>query len=137
MLFTKGNFPPVGKNESRFTHPEFEELYLKMATMENSPERMKLAMRMNDILIEECPIILNFNKAFYVVLQPWAPLAHLNMILPGEFLGGLRYLPIDVEAREKARREWNPVPKWPIVVGILLVIAAIVYAVQLNRRRVA
>jgi oligopeptide transport system substrate-binding protein len=135
-LFVKSNWPPGGKNISRYHNPEFEKLFAQMAEMENSPERLAIVKQMNEILTEDCPIILNFNKAFYIVVQPWAPLTHLNMMLPGDIYAGLRYLPIDPVAREKARREWNPVPKWPIGVAAGLLGLGLVAAVRINRRRV-
>jgi hypothetical protein len=86
---------------------------------------------MNDILIEECPIVLNFNKAYYVLVQPWAPLTHNNMMLEG----GLCYLPVDAPMRGARQREWNPVAKWPPFVAAGVVALGIVYGVRLNRRR--
>lgn len=136
-LFVKRSVPPAGKNECRYTNPEFEALYAKMSSMEDTPERLELIKRMNDILIEDCPIILNFNKAFYTITQPWAPITHKNLLYPAEIMGGLRYQPVYPALREQKRREWNPVPKWPIGVAVVLVIAAIGYAVMLNQRRVA
>jgi ABC-type transport system substrate-binding protein len=131
FLFYSGNFPPVGKNAGRFKHDEFDRLFLQMSTMENTPERLELIKKMNDILIEECPIVLNFNKAYYVLVQPWAPLTHNNMMLEG----GLCYLPVDAPMRGARQREWNPVAKWPPFVAAGVVALGIVYGVRLNRRR--
>jgi len=131
FLFYSGNFPPVGKNTGRFKNEEFDRLFEQVATMENTPERLELIKRMNAILIEECPIILNFNKAYYVLVQPWSPLTHMNLLLEG----GLAYLPVDPQMRETRRRQWNPVPKWPPFLAAGLVAVGIVYGVRLNRRR--
>ncbi len=68
--------------------PEFDKLFNQMSTMEDGPARMEIIRRMNDILIEDCPVILNFNKSYYVLVQPWAPLTHTNTLLVG---GGLKY----------------------------------------------
>jgi hypothetical protein len=54
-----------------------------MSTMENSPERLDLIRRMNDILIEDCPMVLNFHKGFFVISPPWSPLTHTNTLLEG------------------------------------------------------
>jgi ABC-type transport system substrate-binding protein len=131
FLFYGANFPPVGKNAGRFKNPEFDRLFEEMSTMENTPERRELITKMNDILIEECPIVLNFNKAYYVVAQPWAPVTHNNMLLEG----GLCYLPVDAEMRARCQREWNPVAKWPPFVAAGLVAVGLVYGIRLNRRR--
>jgi len=76
FLFTSSNFPPQGKNVGRFKNEEFDRLFDKMATMDDGPARMEIVRRMNDILIEDCPIILNFNQAYYGLVQPWAPPTH-------------------------------------------------------------
>jgi ABC-type transport system substrate-binding protein len=131
FLFTKANFPPAGKNSGRYENPEFEKLFAQASTMENSPERLKLIKQMNDILIEDCPVILNFNKGYYVIAQPWAPITHMNLLLAG----GVRYLPVDPILREKKRAEWNPVPKWPIALSGAAIFLAGGYGVSLSRRR--
>ena len=110
FLFTKSSFPPEGKNAARYQNPEFEKLYAQMATTENSPERLALIKRLNDVLLEDCPIILNFHKGYYVLVPPWAPVTQMNLLLEG----GLRYVWVDTPLREQKRREWNPVPKWPL-----------------------
>ena len=113
FLFYSKNFPPGGKNVSRYKNDEFDALFEKMATMENTPERLKIIKRMNDILIEDVPIVLEFNKAAYIVSQPWAPRIHSNMIIEG----AIKYQPIDAAMRARLQPEWNEKPKWPIYAG--------------------
>jgi len=131
FLFYSKNFPPEGKNISRYKNPKFDELFEKMAAMENSPERMAIVKEMNEILIEDVPIMLEFNKAGYIVEQPWAPITHRNTLLEG----GLKYLTVDPALREQKRREWNPVPKWPIAVALGVLVAGAGYGIALNRKR--
>ncbi len=131
FLFTSDNFPPTGKNIGRYKNEEFDRLFKQMATMDDGPERLEIVRRMNDILIEDCPIVLTWNKAYLVLSQPWAPPTHTNMMLEG----GLKYLPIDNAMREEKRQEWNRPAIWPIPVAILLAGVAIAYGVRMNRRR--
>ena len=132
FLFTSNNLPPDGKNVCRYKNPEFDRLFAQMATMENSPERMEVIRKMNGILAEDCPVMFTFNKAYYVLVQPWAPVTHVNTLLVG---GGLKYVTLDNALREQKRREWNPVAFWPIPLGLALALAGIIYAVRMNRRR--
>lgn len=131
FLFTSDNFPPDGKNINRYKNEEFDRLFKQMATMDDSPERLEIVKRMNDILIEDCPIILEFNRAYYVLSQPWAPITQNNSMLEG----GLKYMPVDPAMRAEKQRTWNPVAKWPLPVTAALVIAGLYYGVRLNRRR--
>jgi oligopeptide transport system substrate-binding protein len=131
MLFYSRNFPPEGKNISRYSNPEFDKAYERMATMDNTPERLALVNRMRDILGEDVPSIYTFHKAFYTTSQPWAPRASSNMMLEG----ALKYSWVDAGLRAEKQKEWNRAPKWPIGVLGLLVVGALGYAVQINRRR--
>jgi oligopeptide transport system substrate-binding protein len=132
FLFYSKNFPPAGKNINRYKNPEFDQLFEKMATMENTPERLKIIKRMNEILIEDTPIILEFNKAGYVVSQPWAPRIQYNMMMPG---GDVKYQPVNAAMRAEKQKEWNHQPKWPIAAALAGIAALLGCAIAINRRR--
>jgi ABC-type oligopeptide transport system substrate-binding subunit len=132
FLFYSKNFPPEGKNTNRYHNPEFDRLFEQMAAMENSPERMEIIKKMNEILVEDTPIVPEFNKAGYVVCQPWAPRIQDNMMMDG---GDVKYQPINPEMRARLQREWNRKPKWPIAAALALMAAALAYAIAINRKR--
>ncbi len=133
FLFYGKNFPPEGQNYCRYANPEFDRLFEQMSVMENGPERLEIVHKMNEILEEDCPMILRFNKGYYVIAQPWAPITQMNLLLER----GYKYFPIDQEMRDKLTPEWNPVPKWPIAAALAALAAAGVYAWRLNRGRYA
>ena len=130
FLFYSRNAPPAGKNVSRYRNEEFDRLFEQMATMENTPDRVEIVKRMNAILAEDCPVILEFHKAYYVLVPPFAPRTQSNPMLEG----GLKYARVDHELRERKRREWNPVPAWPVAVLVAGLAAALAYGVSFNRR---
>jgi ABC-type transport system substrate-binding protein len=130
LLYSK-NFPPAGANYARYSNPEFDALYEKMAQMENTPERLELVHKMNQFIGEEAPMIFNFNKAYYVVVQPWAPRTHANMMMEG----GVKYAIADPILRAQKQKEWNPQPKWPIALAVIGIAGLIGYGVRVNRRR--
>lgn len=131
FLFYSKNIPPAGKNVSRYSNPEFDRLFEKMSTMENSPERFEIVKQMSDLLLEDGAMIPFFNKAYYRLTPPFAPRTHHNLMLQG----GLKYAVVDHALREQKRREWNPVARWPLVVGALAAVGAVIYGARLNRRR--
>ncbi len=131
FLFYSKNVPPAGKNISRYKNAEFDRMFDRMATMENSPERMEIVKQMNALLAEDCPLILNFHKAFYSAVQPWAPRTQNNLMLEG----GVKYAVVDAELRAKKRAEWNRKPLWPLALLAGFVVAGAGYAVHVNRRR--
>lgn len=131
MLLYSKNFPPEGKNVSRYKNPEFDKLFEQMATMDNSPERLAIVNKLRAIIAEDCPQIFMFHKAFYSAVQPWAPRVSDNMLLEG----AAKYSVANPELRAQKQREWNRSPFWPIGLAGVLVAGAIGYAVRLNRRR--
>ena len=98
--------------------------------MENTPERVEIVRRMNGILAEDCPVILEFHKAYYVLVPPFAPRTQSNPMLEG----GLKYARVDYEMREQKRREWNSMPVWPLGLVGLGLAGALAYGVSFNRR---
>ena len=98
--------------------------------MEDTPERLKMVTRMADILAEECPIILNTEKSYFVLVQPWAPRTHDNT----QIEGGVKYMPLDPVLRAKCREEWNRPRYWPLWAGLGVIALGIAYAVQRSRR---
>jgi ABC-type transport system substrate-binding protein len=131
FLFYSKNFPLAGSNWARFSNPEFDRMFEQMATMDNSPERLALVHKMNAFLTEECPIFYHFHKAYYTMIQPWAPRTNSNEMLEQ----GLKYAITDPVVRDQKRREWNPRPVWPIGVALIGVVALAGYGVRWNRRR--
>lgn len=129
-LFISRNFPPNGSNHCHYQNPKFDALYDRMALMDNGPEREGIIREMNQILADDCPIILSFIKAFYTAVQPWAPRTHDNLMLEG----GMKYLTADPVLREKKRREWNEKPLWPLALLGVLFIGGAGYAWRWNRR---
>ncbi len=131
FLFYGKNIPPRGHNTVRFTNPEFDRLFEQMATMENSPERLALIHRMNELLNEECPIILLGHPVLFSLNQPWLPRVTSNSMASN----GFKYLQIDSALRARLRAEWNRKPLWPIWVVLGLAVLAGGYTFRRIRNR--
>lgn len=131
FLFYSKNIPPTGKNVTRYNNPEFDKLFEQMSAMENSPERLAIIDRMTAMLQEDCPAIYTYNKAFYSVIQPWAPRTQHNMLLQG----GLKYAVLDEPLRRQKQAEWNRRPIWPLALLLAGVVLAGGYGVTWIRKR--
>jgi ABC-type oligopeptide transport system substrate-binding subunit len=70
-LFHSRRIPPNGRNEARYRSPEFDQLFDKMAWMENSPERMAIIRKLSDLLAEDCPVAFTMHKQGQTIAQPW------------------------------------------------------------------
>ncbi|MDD2710135.1 MAG: ABC transporter substrate-binding protein [Verrucomicrobiae bacterium] len=130
FLFYSPNRPPQGNNHSRYASPEFDRLFEKMRTMENSPERLKIIHQLNALLVEDCPCVLLSHPVYFSLNQPWCPRVSSNPLLSG----GLKYAEIDSALRQERQAEWNHSPHWPLGFLLLLIGGAIGYAVFWTRR---
>lgn len=130
LLYSK-NFPTAGSNHTRFAYPEFDRMFEGMATMDDGPERLALVHKMNAFVAEECPMIFNFHKAYYSIVQPWTPRTVNNEMLEA----GLKYAQTNPVLRDQKRREWNRRPLWPVAFAVLALATLAGYGVRWNRRR--
>jgi oligopeptide transport system substrate-binding protein len=129
LLYSK-NTPPQGHNTARYSNPEFDALFEKMATMDNGPERTELVRKMNAILIEDCPLIYNFHRVNYFLSQPWVLRGVSNSMVNG----GMKYTRLDPLLRLEKQREWNHTPWWPTAVLAGGLLGILIYAGLWARR---
>ncbi len=129
FLYYSKNLPPAGKNASRYKNPEFDQLFEKMATMEDCAEREEIALRLNSILSEDVPAILLMHKSLFALTHEWAPRIQSNPMLEG----GLKYAVLKDDIRRKDRDDWNAKPLWPVAALLVLAFAAIA-GLRLNRK---
>ncbi len=132
FLFYSKNFPREGANYCRYSRPDFDAAYEKMATLENGPERLALIEKMNAMIDEDCPVIFEFSKAYYVATQPWARWTHNCPLLEGGFN---KYHQVDPVQRAQLQPQWNRKPLWPALALGAAIVAGLGYAMRWNRQR--
>jgi len=131
FLFCGRYKPPQGSNNSRYSNPEFDRIFQKMSTMDNTPEREQLIHQLNAMLTEDCPVMFLSHPVYFSLNQPWAPRVSSNPLLAG----GIKYAKIDPDLRARCRREWNTVSWWPLWGALGLTIACGVFTVRWSRSR--
>ncbi len=95
QLFYSKNFSP-GPNDSNFSSPEFDKLYEKSLTLNDSAERTAIYKKMAAIVIEETPWVFGVHRVTYGLSHPW-----LKNYKPHEFLHGMsKYYKIDTSLRK-------------------------------------
>jgi ABC-type transport system substrate-binding protein len=70
QLFYSKNASP-GPNHSNYSNPEFDRLYERIRTMQDTPERTALYQRMAAIVIEDAPWIFLTHPLSFGLFQPW------------------------------------------------------------------
>ena len=131
FLFYSKNFPRAGANYCRYSKPQFDRAYEKMAEMDDGPDRLALIQEMNKMLADDCPAIFQFDKAFYVATAPWARWTHNTPTIEG---GYDKYQQVDPVLRAQLKAQWNRKPLWPLIALGLLIATGFIYAVRWNRQ---
>ena len=120
-----------GVNSSNFDHPEFNKLFNKMKSMEDSPERMAIIRDMISIYHRELPWASGFHPQAYVLGNAWMK----NYKRHGISRGTLKFQNLDPELREQKRKEWNKPVLWPLALVLLIFIGLIVPGYRAYKRR--
>lgn len=127
----EGKVAHGGENTSNYLNPEFDRLFARMKAMDNTPERLDIIRRMNRILHHDAPWVFGLHPKTYVLTHAW-----LKNRKPSDVGGnGLKYQRIDTAERARLRREWNRPVLWPLGLGLVVVLLAVVPAVVGYRRR--
>lgn len=105
----------AGENASNYENKEFDALYEKMKSMENTAQRQDIINRMIAIAQEDAPWIWGFHPKIFVLRQAWVAPFKTNAMSRNT----LKYMSIDPHMRAKYRIEWNQAIVWPLVLGII------------------
>ncbi len=120
-----------GENSSNYANPEFDRLFARMKNMDNTPERLQIVREMNRILHQDAPWNFGLHPKSYTLGHRWLKNRKPNDV--GNNI--LKYQRIDAVDRASARSEWNSPVIWPLGLGALVLILAIVPAILGYRRR--
>ena len=127
----EGKVAKGGENASNYANPEFDRLFLRMKNMDNTPERLGIVRQMNRILHHDAPWVFGLHPKSYTLGHRW-----LKNRKPSDVGNNiLKYQRIDTADRVAARREWNSPVLWPLGLGLLVLVFAIVPAIIGYRRR--
>jgi ABC-type transport system substrate-binding protein len=122
-----------GENASNFQNDRFDELFLKMKSMPNGPERQAVIDEMQAILQREAPWAWGYYPMAYSLFHQWYGNNKPNLMARNK----LKYKRIDPALRAEKRREWNQPVLWPVGLVLALVAVSLIPAVRTYRRRQA
>jgi oligopeptide transport system substrate-binding protein len=94
QLFYSKNMSP-GPNDANYSNPEFDKLYEKSLTLDDSPQRTELYKQMVKILVDDCPWIFGAHRLTYGLSQPWLR----NLKYHDVDLARFKYLRVDPAAK--------------------------------------
>lgn len=123
--------PHGGENASNYQNQAFDQLFVKMKSMENTPERQLLIDEMLKILEEDLPWIWGFHPKSFALYHDWYRMTKPN----GMARNTLKYVKIDKEKRYQNRLEWNQPVIWPFGLIIALFVMILYPAFHSYRKK--
>ena len=120
-----------GENAANYRNPEFDRLFERMKNMANGPERQRLIDRMLEIARRDGPWLWGVYPKQFSLHHAWLHNAKPNLMARNT----LKYRRVDPELRARLRAEWNRPVRWPLALGALLLVGAVVPAWWSYRRQ--
>jgi oligopeptide transport system substrate-binding protein len=120
-----------GENAVNYQNPTFDKLFEAMRNMDNSEQRYQLIQQMQEILRHDAPIGFGFHPKRFSLFHSWYQNLKPNSMANNE----LKYMRINSAARTQKRLAWNKPIFWPLGVGALLLVLALIPAINAYRRR--
>ena len=113
-----------GPNSANFANQAYDDLFLRMKTMANTPEREKIIDEMLALLEHESPWIPLYHREQYALYHGW-----LQNVKPmGLSVPNAKYYSLDAAQRARVRKEWNRPVLWPALLLAGLLVALVVPA---------
>ncbi len=111
-----------GPNSANFQNAAYDELFMAMKSMDNTPERQQIIEQMRSILEQERPWIELYHRETYALYHGW----YATNKTPGLSLQTLKYADIDPALRRQKRQEWNRPVMWPAyLLGFLALLVVV------------
>lgn len=114
-----------GSNYSNYVNARYDKLYYAMRAMENGPKRLATIRQMITILERERPWIELFHDESYVLSQPWVR----NVKSFGLSYPVLKYIDLKPAVRARLRKDWNAPIRWPLWIGLALIVIFVAPAI--------
>jgi oligopeptide transport system substrate-binding protein len=71
QLFYSKNIPNAGLDETCYNNPKFDALYEKATVMQDTPERRAIYMQMEEMLMDDCPVVLEVYLKRFQLRYDW------------------------------------------------------------------
>ncbi|MDH4234808.1 MAG: ABC transporter substrate-binding protein, partial [Gallionella sp.] len=120
-----------GENASNYSNPEYDKLFEQMKSMENSPARQVIIDKMLEILQRDSPWLWGYHPKSYVLQHGWLHNVKPNVMANNK----LKYWRVDAGQRDQLRREWNLPARWPLWLGVAVLLLSGVWVWRALRRR--
>jgi len=120
-----------GENTANYENPEYDKLFNQLKFMDDGPQKQELIDKMVHTVQEDAPWSFGYFPFASAAMQHWLHNARPTVLVrdPG------RYYKLDTAERAQRVAQWNRPVWWPIVLGVLGVVAVIWFAMRSFKRR--
>jgi ABC-type transport system substrate-binding protein len=118
------------ENNANYVSPEFDRLFEQMRHMENTAERLAIIRKMKNVIQRDAPWIFGYHDVSFALVHDWYRNAYPNPMARNT----LKYRRVEPDVRARRREAWNR-PRWgPVVIFLVVLVAAVVPAVWITAR---
>ena len=120
-----------GENAANYWSEDFDKLFKQMSTMSDTPERLRIIRKLNQLLRRDMPWIYSNLSVSYVLFHKWYQNSKTNL------MGNISYWfrRIDADVRAEYRLERNK-PLWmPIIIFFALLIVILIPGIIAKARQ--
>jgi oligopeptide transport system substrate-binding protein len=104
-----------GENHSNYDSPEFNRLFERLETMENTPERLALIRQAKTVAMRDAPMIWGYHPLSIGLFHSWTRNTKPHAVAQN----ALAYRAVDAVARERFRALENRPVFWPLALVAL------------------
>lgn len=120
-----------GENTSNYSNAEYDRLFSQLKLLEDGPQKQALIDQMVAIAQQDAPWSFGYFPYASAAVQHWLYNARPTVLVrdPG------RYFRLDPAERVQRQHEWNRPLWWPVVLGVLVIVAVLLGAWRSLRLR--
>jgi ABC-type transport system substrate-binding protein len=120
-----------GENVSNYESKEYDQLFEKLKLLDDGPEKQAVIDKMVKIVQNDAPWDWGYFPYSSAAMQHWLYNARPTVLIrdPG------RYYRVNPDERVASQKAWNQPIWWPLVVGVLAIVAIVGGAAYSLRKR--
>jgi ABC-type transport system substrate-binding protein len=121
-----------GENAANYENKTFDHLFEQVKNMSNGPQRQQIIDEMVDIARKDSPWVWGLHPKQFTLYHSWYHNVKPNLMANNT----LKYKKIDPQERATFRRQWNQPVIWPIISIVVLLVIAVIPAVNSYRAKI-
>jgi ABC-type transport system substrate-binding protein len=120
-----------GENTANYASKKYDALFKKMENMGNTPERLAIIDKMTAILQKDAPWVWGYHRVAFGLYHSWVQNVKSNAMANNT----TKYIRIEVQERNRARKAWNPPVLWPVALIVIIIAGLSIPAIIAIRRK--